>query len=169
MEAICSSETSVGLYSNIRHCIPEDTTVYLYESASYVYLSSFTTFKYSLPCCDITLPLFIYLTTLPIAQIIWGQMVGWLSIYLWLYGPCGTLPPFRFSNLYTVGRTPRTGDQPVARPLLIHRTTQRQNKPTQTFIPRMGFEPTIPAFELAKTVHALDRAATVIGGRIIRE
>jgi hypothetical protein len=27
----------------------------------------------------------------------------------------------------------------------------------------MGFEPTIPAFERAKTVHALDRAATVIG------
>jgi hypothetical protein len=28
---------------------------------------------------------------------------------------------------------------------------------------RVGFEPTIPAFERAKTVHALDRAATVIG------
>jgi hypothetical protein len=27
----------------------------------------------------------------------------------------------------------------------------------------VGFEPTIPAFERAKTVHALDRAATVIG------
>jgi hypothetical protein len=26
----------------------------------------------------------------------------------------------------------------------------------------VGFEPTIPAFEGAKTVHALDRAATVI-------
>jgi hypothetical protein len=30
-------------------------------------------------------------------------------------------------------------------------------------MPRAGFEPTIPAFERAKTVHALDRAATVIG------
>jgi hypothetical protein len=29
-----------------------------------------------------------------------------------------------------------------------------------------GIEPTIPAFERAKTVHALDRAATVIGGGI---
>jgi hypothetical protein len=28
---------------------------------------------------------------------------------------------------------------------------------------RVGFEPTIPAFERAKTVHALDRAATGIG------
>jgi hypothetical protein len=30
---------------------------------------------------------------------------------------------------------------------------------------RVGFEPMIPAFERAKTVHALDRAATVIGQR----
>jgi hypothetical protein len=30
-------------------------------------------------------------------------------------------------------------------------------------MPRVGFEPAIPVFELAKTVHALDRAATLIG------
>jgi hypothetical protein len=30
-------------------------------------------------------------------------------------------------------------------------------------MPRVGFEPTIPGFERAKTVHALDCAATVIG------
>jgi hypothetical protein len=30
-------------------------------------------------------------------------------------------------------------------------------------MPLMGFEPTIPVFERAKTVRALDRAATVIG------
>jgi hypothetical protein len=35
---------------------------------------------------------------------------------------------------------------------------------TQTSMPRVGFEPTIPAFERAKIVHALDLAATVIGG-----
>jgi hypothetical protein len=28
-------------------------------------------------------------------------------------------------------------------------------------MPRVGFEPTIPVFELAKTVHALDHVATV--------
>jgi hypothetical protein len=28
-------------------------------------------------------------------------------------------------------------------------------------MPRVGFETTIPVFEWAKTVHALDRAATV--------
>jgi hypothetical protein len=30
-------------------------------------------------------------------------------------------------------------------------------------MPWVGFEPTIPAFERAKTVHVLDRAATVFG------
>jgi hypothetical protein len=40
--------------------------------------------------------------------------------------------------------------------------TQTQNKHKQTFMPRVGFEPTIPAFERAKTVHALDCTATVI-------
>jgi hypothetical protein len=30
-------------------------------------------------------------------------------------------------------------------------------------MPRTGFEPTIPVLERAKTVHASDRAATVIG------
>jgi hypothetical protein len=29
-------------------------------------------------------------------------------------------------------------------------------------MPRVGFEPTIPVFERMKTVHVLDRAATVI-------
>jgi hypothetical protein len=39
---------------------------------------------------------------------------------------------FSFLILYTVGRTPSTGDQPVARPLPTHRTTQTQNKRTHT-------------------------------------
>jgi hypothetical protein len=77
-----------------------------------------------------------------------------------LLGPGGF---FSFVILYTVGRTPWTGDQPVARPLPKHRTTQTQNKRTQTTIPRMGFEPTTIEFEQAKTGHTLDRAATVIG------
>jgi hypothetical protein len=32
-------------------------------------------------------------------------------------------------------------------------------------MPRVGFEPTIPVFERAKTVYALDRATTVIRRR----
>jgi hypothetical protein len=70
---------------------------------------------------------------------------------------------FSFLIFYTICRTLWTEDQPVARPLPTHRTTQTQNKRTQTSIPRVGFEPTKPASERAKTVHALDGAATVIG------
>jgi hypothetical protein len=33
-------------------------------------------------------------------------------------------------------------------------------------MPEVGFEPTIPAFEWAMTVHTLDRAATLIGTEI---
>jgi hypothetical protein len=75
----------------------------------------------------------------------------------------GPWPLFQFLNLHTVGRTPWTGDQHVVRPLPTHRTTQTQNKRTQTSVPSVGFEPTIPVFERAKTVHALDHATTVTG------
>jgi hypothetical protein len=44
-------------------------------------------------------------------------------------------PLFHFLTLYTVGRTPWTGDQRVARPLLTHRATYKQNKSTQTLMP----------------------------------
>jgi hypothetical protein len=86
------------------------------------------------------------------------------SINLWLYGPL--LSHGRFFSyfiFYTVGRTLYTGDQPVARPLLTHRTAQTQNKCTQASMSQVGFEPTIPVFERTKTVHALDCATTVIG------
>jgi hypothetical protein len=53
------------------------------------------------------------------------------------------------------------GDQPVAKPLPTHRRAWTRNKHTRTFMPWVGFEPTIPVFELPKTVHASDRAATV--------
>jgi hypothetical protein len=53
------------------------------------------------------------------------------------------------------------GDQPVARPLPTHRTTQTENKRTQTPMPGVGSELTITVFERAKTVHVLDCAAIV--------
>jgi hypothetical protein len=34
-------------------------------------------------------------------------------------------------------------------------------------MPSVGFEPTIPAFERVKAVHALNRAATVIVKRLL--
>lgn len=89
------------------------------------------------------------------------------SIYTLLNSPSGIWLPFQSLNLNTVGRTPCTGGQPVARPLRTHRTTQKQNKGTQTSMRRAGFEPTFPVFEQTKTVHALDRAATLIGTSVL--
>jgi hypothetical protein len=70
---------------------------------------------------------------------------------------------FSFVILYVGGRTPFMGDQPVERPLPVHKTTQTRNKCTLTFMPRVRFKPTTPVFERAQTVHALDHGATVIG------
>jgi hypothetical protein len=91
-----------------------------------------------------------------------------ITEYLWFFyhgsaALCWVLGAFQFLNLYTIHRTPWTGDQPVARPLSTHRTTQTQNKRTQTSMPRVRFEPTTAVFEHEKTVHALDSAVTVIG------
>jgi hypothetical protein len=82
-----------------------------------------------------------------------------IYIRLWRYSPLLSFGRFfNYLILYTVGRTPWTGDQSVTRPLPKHRTTQTQNKRTQSSMPRVRFERTIPVFELA-----LDRAASVIG------
>jgi hypothetical protein len=88
-------------------------------------------------------------------------------------------------DLFTIGRTSSTSDRPVARPLTKYRRAQRQNKRTHTpnmharsgiqthdhsvrasedsscFRP-LGYRDRL-ASERAKTVHALDRAATVTG------
>jgi hypothetical protein len=70
---------------------------------------------------------------------------------------------FSFLIYNTVGRTSWTVNQLVARPLPTHRITQTENKRTQISMAVVGFESTTTVFELAKTVHVLDRAATVIG------
>jgi hypothetical protein len=54
---------------------------------------------------------------------------------------------FSFLILYTVSRTPWKEDQPVARSLPVDRKTHTQNKRTQTSMPRVGFEPTIPVLK----------------------
>jgi hypothetical protein len=46
------------------------------------------------------------------------------------------------------------GGSAVSQGRYLHRTTQTQNKHTQTCMPRIGLEPTIPVFERAKTVRA---------------
>jgi hypothetical protein len=84
------------------------------------------------------------------------------SSSLWLYSLLDLGRFFSFFIVYTVSRTPWTGDQPVARPLPTHRT-QGQNKRIQTFMSPVGFEPMTLVFERGKTVHTLDRVAIVIG------
>jgi hypothetical protein len=59
-----------------------------------------------------------------------------LSIYLSIYGSTVLLLDLGrfliFLILYTIGRTPWTGHQPLERPLPTHRRTQTQNKHTET-------------------------------------
>jgi hypothetical protein len=45
--------------------------------------------------------------------------------------------------------------------------TKHRKKRTQTSMPLVGFEPTIPVFKRAKTVHSSHRTATVIGESVI--
>jgi hypothetical protein len=74
----------------------------------------------------------------------------WRQLSISIYGSTVLLLDLgRFFSsliLHTVGRTPWTGDQPVARPPPTHTAKQTQNKRTQTSIPPVGFEPTFPAF-----------------------
>jgi hypothetical protein len=50
-----------------------------------------------------------------------------------------------------------------------YRTTQTHNKPTETSMYWVGFEPTIPVSERTKTVHASNRVATVMDCPLIYE
>jgi hypothetical protein len=59
----------------------------------------------------------------------------------------------------TVGRTPSMGEQSVARPV------PNTNKAA---MPWVGFEPTIPVFERAKTIHVIDGEATVMGPVVLQ-
>jgi hypothetical protein len=83
-------------------------------------------------------------------------------IYLWFYSRLPVLGRvFSFLFLYTVGNTPWTGNQPVARP---HTGQHKHSKRTQISMSQVGPEPTIPGFERAKAVRA-----TVIGLLVSRQ
>jgi hypothetical protein len=71
------------------------------------------------------------------------------------------------NHFYTVGRTPCTGDQPVARVLPKHRATHTHNNAHSHPCLEWGSNPRSQrASERAKTVYALDLAATVIDNRL---
>jgi hypothetical protein len=71
----------------------------------------------------------------------------------------GPWPLFQFLNLFTqlIGLLGR--EISLSQGYYLY----KQNKRTQTSMPQVGFESTIPVFDRAKKIHALDRAATVIG------
>jgi hypothetical protein len=70
---------------------------------------------------------------------------------------------FSFLIFYTVCRVLLTGNQIVAGPLSTHMSAQTQTERTQASMLLVGFEPMILVLERGKKIHALDRAATVIG------
>jgi hypothetical protein len=91
-------------------------------------------------------------------------------IHQWLCSPLlGPGHSFTFVILYTVGRTPWTGNRPVARPLPTHRTAQTQNKRRHSCLKwdSNPFEPTIPAFERTKAVHASERHVSGVSGNFV--
>jgi hypothetical protein len=105
-------------------------------------------------------------SVIPLIPIFWLSIIIIIIIIIIVVALQPLFEPWSLSLiliLNTVGRTPSTGDQPLSSPLSTHRTTQTQNKRTQTSMPRVRFEPTIPDFERTKTLYALIRAATVIG------
>jgi hypothetical protein len=88
-----------------------------------------------------------------------------LSIYLWLYSLLFGLGRL-FSFLIFLHSRQDSLDGGSARrkaATCTQDSTQTQNKHIQISTPCVRFQPTIPAFQRAKTVHALHSAATVIG------
>jgi hypothetical protein len=84
-------------------------------------------------------------------------------IHQWLYSPLlGPGLCFSFVILYTVGRTPWTGDQPVTRPLPTHRTVQTKNKRTQTSNASSGIRTHVPSVRADEDSSCLSGGATVI-------
>jgi hypothetical protein len=79
---------------------------------------------------------------------------------------CWTLAPSQIRNLFcTDGRTPWTGDQPVARPLPTHKTTRTQNK-LHAWSGIRTHDPSVRASEdssCLRTRGHCDRHALVIG------
>jgi hypothetical protein len=94
---------------------------------------------------------------LALSLFVWVKLALWFFFCLWLYSPL-ELDRFFSSLIYaqSVGFLGR-GISP-----LLGRYLHTEQTDTDIHA-SSGFEPTIPAFQRAKTIHALDCAATVIG------
>jgi hypothetical protein len=103
------------------------------------------------------LPSYSYITEVNLPQL--QAMICIPPVRLWLYSPLLDLRRFFSSLILYIGsvRLLRRGISP-SQGRYLH-TEQH----TQTFMPLVGFEPTILVFEPTKTVKALDRTVTVIG------
>jgi hypothetical protein len=91
-------------------------------------------------------------------ELVMSQAIS-ISLTLSIYGSTALVVHGRFFSFLILYKIGWAGDQPVARPLPACRIIQTQNERTQTPLLLVGFELTIPVFEV--TVHALDRAVTV--------
>jgi hypothetical protein len=94
----------------------------------------------------------------------WILPVSFIQTSMALQPVVGSWPLLQFRNLfYTVSRTTWTSDQPVARPLPIHRTTQTCIKHTHRH-PCLEWDSNSRSLRPSKQdIHTLDCAATVIG------
>jgi hypothetical protein len=70
---------------------------------------------------------------------------------------------FSFLILHTVSRFPCMWYRPRHKASAYIQDNKKQDKNTETSMPRVRFEPTTPVLERDKTVHALDPPANVIG------
>jgi hypothetical protein len=72
---------------------------------------------------------FICVTLISLTSVSTNKCIQTLHIiHLWLHSPfLGPWPLFSFLIFYTIGMTPWTGDQPVARPLPTHRTNAHRH------------------------------------------
>jgi hypothetical protein len=74
----------------------------------------------------------------------------------------GPWPLFQFLSPVHSRYDSSDGGSASRKACYLHTEQHKENKRTQTSMSQVGFEPTTPAFERAKTVHDLDRVATVI-------
>jgi hypothetical protein len=82
-----------------------------------------------------------------------GPMLSYPSSLTWNYGSCRQAT-WLFGRVIALSRSRH-----------VCMTAQMQKKRGQTSVPRVGCEPTVPVFELAKTFRAFYRALTVIDQR----
>jgi hypothetical protein len=105
-----------------------------------------------------------FTTVLPLHSVLFEHMIWIIDIMtsMVLQPSLGPWPLLDFRNLFYIdGRNPWTISS--LQGLYLHAGQHKENKRTETSPFWAESEPTIPMFVLAKTVHALDRAATVIG------